>query len=147
MQLKDKKLNILEYFYIPPILKAMGTTLRHFFSRKVTIEYPTVRKEIYPRFRGAHRLEKDEKGREKCVACELCATVCPSKAITIEAAESPDPDKEKYPLRYEIDILRCIFCGFCVEACPKEAITMTDRYELADYSRENLIYDKEMLLK
>jgi len=147
MRFKDKKLSILEYFYLPPILKGMGITLRHLFSRKVTIQYPTVRKKIYPRFRGAHRLEKDEQGREKCVACELCATVCPSKAITVEAAESPDPEIEKYPLKYEIDILRCIFCGFCVEACPKEAITMTDRYELADYSREALIYTKEELLK
>ena len=42
-------------------------------------------------------------------------------------------------------MLRCILCGFCEEACPKDAILMSDELELADFTREALVYDIEML--
>jgi NADH-quinone oxidoreductase subunit I len=77
----------------------------------------------------------------------MCATACPAECITIEAAEAVWPDREKYPNRFEIDMLRCIFCGMCVEACPEDAIVMTERSELAAERRADLIYTKEMLLE
>jgi len=78
----------------------------------------------------------------------MCATVCPTQCITIEAEEEEEGYewKEKRPARFEINMLRCMFCGFCVEACPKEAISMTRDYELADYTRGDLVYDKDRLL-
>jgi len=127
------------------LIKGLGVTFKFFFFRPVTMKYPEEKREPFLRFRGAHILRLDEKGKEKCVACCLCATVCPAQAITIEAAE--DENYDKYPKLFEIDMGRCIFCGYCVEACPKAAIIMGKSYELADYRREDLVYDKERLIK
>jgi NADH-quinone oxidoreductase subunit I len=142
----EVKFNLADRLYLTAIAKGMSLTLKHIFMRPITVQYPEERVEIKPRFRGAQRLKKDDKGRPRCVACELCATVCPSNAITIVAAESDDPEIEKYPLDYEIDMLRCIFCGFCVEACPKDAIAMTHQYELAQYEREAALLTRDKLL-
>ena len=77
------------------------------------------------RNRGKHVLTQRPDGRPQCIACNLCATVCPAKVIEIEAAFDPDdPAHPKYPARFEIDYSRCIFCGLCVEACPEDAIRM-----------------------
>ena len=93
-----------------------------------------------------HRLNRDEQGRVKCVACFLCATACPAHCIDIVAAESPWPDRQKYPQSFTIDELRCIYCGMCEEACPVDAIELTSLYDLSGKSREEMIFDKEKLL-
>jgi NADH-quinone oxidoreductase subunit I len=128
---------------IGPILKGLGETLRQIFAPRVTILYPEVRREVSERFRGRPQLELDREERLKCVACTLCATVCPPKAIRIEPAEGPQ--HEKYPATFVLDLSRCIFCGFCQEACPKGAIRLSRLYELAEEERAGLIYDKERL--
>ena len=129
-----------------PLIKGLSVTLKYFFTRPITMKYPEERWEAGPRWRGRHQLLWDEeKKREKCVACCLCATVCPAQCIRVEGAENER--HEKYPKLYEIDLNRCIFCGFCVEACPVNAIIMTGSYELAEYHREDNIYPKETLLK
>ena len=125
--------------------KGLSITLKYLLpGNTTTVQYPKERCEIAPRFRGLHRLVPTQT-REKCVACYLCPTVCPAKCITVESAENESG--EKYPKVYTIDLLRCIFCGYCVEACPVEAIEMTDKYELANYRREDFNFDKERLLK
>lgn len=146
------KLPFLKRIYLYEILRGLVITLRHVLKnlthreQMVTIEYPFERREYSPRFRGRHRLKMREDGSPRCVACMLCATACPARCITIEAAEHPDPAIEKYPVKYEINLLRCVFCGFCVEACPKDAIEMTSVDELSDFSREAFVLDKEYLL-
>jgi NADH-quinone oxidoreductase chain I len=115
------------------------------FGKPITQRYPEERRDPYPRFHGLHKLLRDDEGKEKCVACGLCARVCPAQCITLEAAENEDG--KKYAQHYEINTGRCIFCGYCVEACPVGALQMTGEYELADYSRESLIYNKERLLR
>jgi NADH-quinone oxidoreductase subunit I len=97
-------------------------------------------------YRGVHRLNKDPDGRVACVACFMCSTACPARCIYIEAGESPWPDREKYPVKFDIDELRCIYCGMCEEACPVDAIELTSLYNLTGRSREEMVFDKEKLL-
>jgi len=122
-----------EKSYLPEVVRGLGITLRHFFANLLgrratrplqTVRYPEVRRIYPPRFRGQHRLLPRANGSPRCVACYMCATACPAYCIHIIAAESPDPQIEKYPAAFEIDMLRCILCGLCVEACPEDAIRM-----------------------
>jgi NADH-quinone oxidoreductase subunit I len=144
-------LSMGERLYLPQIFGGMKTTLRHMFKKRLrdetVVQYPeqkrTLRKEIY---RGVHRLNRDEQGRVACVACFMCETACPAHCIHIEGAESPWPDREKYPIKFDIDELRCIYCGMCEEACPVDAIELTPEYHLVGGSREEMIFDKEKLL-
>lgn len=130
---------------IVPLLQGLKLTLKHFFSKKITLRYPEDKWDVAPRWRGRHVLTVYSTGKIRCVACMLCATVCPAQCIKIEAAA--EEDNRKYPESYVLDLGRCIFCGHCVEVCPKQAIEMTSAYEISEYSREALILDKEALLK
>jgi NADH-quinone oxidoreductase subunit I len=114
----------------------------------VTIQYPEEKKELAARHRSLHRLTRREDGKPRCVSCFLCVTVCPSECIFVEASEDPDSEMQKVPAKFVIDMSRCCFCGFCVEACPEDAIRMdTGRIEVAEYRRQDLIYDIPKLLK
>jgi NADH-quinone oxidoreductase subunit I len=139
--------------YLIEVVKGLSITIRHLVrnvfhqSRMPTLAYPEIRRRLGERFRGRHRLMKREDGTPKCVACMCCETACPADCISILAAEHPDPAIEKYPIRFDLNIMRCVFCGLCVEACPVDAIRMdTGKYELADESRDRLVYDLEHLL-
>jgi NADH-quinone oxidoreductase subunit I len=151
---EDPKMTLSEALYLPAIASGVATALKHAFSitKRQTRQYPEVEPEIPPNYRGVHRLNRDDKGRVKCVACFLCQTACPAKCITIEAATDAksDPnwsDRDKYPATFVIDELRCIYCGMCEEACPVDAIELTSIYDLTGMTREQMIFDKEKLLK
>ncbi len=114
----------------------------------VTWQYPEQKKPLAARHRSLHRLTTREGGKPRCVACMLCATVCPSECIAIEAAEDPDAEIQKYPSSFVIDLNRCCFCGFCVEACPEDAIRMdTGIIDIAQTSHDDLIFGLDKLLK
>ena len=135
--------SLIGEFYLREIIKGLYITLKNMiFAPKVTIQYPEERREYSPRFRGMHYI-KATNGVENCTACMLCPTVCPAECIHIEAGERPD--KEKYPVKFEIDLLRCCFCGMCEEACPKDAIKLSTIYEMSVTTRE--VYDKPYLLE
>lgn len=140
-----KDLTFGEKIYIPEIVKGLSLTLQTMFKPKFTMEYPE-EKFIPPQsYRGRPVLVQEENGEERCVACGLCSRVCPALAIEVQAAET-DREKERYPVKFEINMLRCIFCGFCEEVCPEEAIVMSKDYELAFTNREDAIYGKDKLL-
>lgn len=145
---EEPKLGLSGRMYLPLFAQGFATTTRHLFSKKVTVSFPEVQPQIGNPliYRGVHRLNRDAEGRVKCVACFLCATACPAHCIDIIAAESPWPDREKYPQSFTIDELRCIFCGMCEEACPVDAIELTSLFDLTGRSREEMIFDKEKLL-
>ena len=147
IEITEPKLTAADKLYLPQIINGLKTTFRHLFARRLTVQYPEqrvkVRKEIY---RGVHRLNRDEQGRVACVACFLCETACPAHCIHIVGAEAPWPDREKYPIRFDIDELVCIYCGMCEEACPVDAIELTSEYDIVGLTRQEMIFDKAKLL-
>jgi NADH-quinone oxidoreductase subunit I len=149
MQVKRVKNSFWNNLYLPSIFAGMALTFRHIFRKKDTVQYPEQKHEFGDRYRGVPALVKDQDGREKCVACYMCQWVCPPLAINIEAAEyPPDHDRhqiEKFPEKFEINMLRCIYCGLCEEACPEEAIFMSKTYAVTGHSRELMIFDKDKL--
>ena len=151
MIVNRKPLSFWERLYLPAILGGLKVTWRHFWKKKVTMQYPEEKWVVPPNYRGAPYLVKDQEGRTKCVSCQLCEFVCPPKAIRITPpgpASSPEAGNvEKAPKEFEINMLRCIFCGFCQEVCPEEAIFLMNDYSLTGLTRQEMVYDKEKLLQ
>ena len=120
----------LRALLLTELVSGMAMTLRYFFRRKVTLNYPHEKGPLSPRFRGEHALRRYANGEERCIACKLCEAFCPAQAITIEA--EPRADGSRRTTRYDIDMTKCIFCGFCEEACPVDAIVEGPNFEYAN---------------
>src|SRR5512141_2895479 len=174
-QLDNRPLDLRERMYFPEILKGIGIVSRNFFknlfwtrdanpdvlardrsrSQNATLAYPEERVPYPPGYRGLHRLVPRDDGKPRCVACYMCATICPAQCIYIEAGEyeSMDPATEsrvieKFPTQFVIDELRCIVCGLCVDACPKDAIRMdTGLHTPSEYNRSSFVWDIPKLLQ
>jgi NADH-quinone oxidoreductase subunit I len=171
---QDPQKDIRERLYLPELLRGLAITTRHFLrnlfgerdrnpnvverkgrSLVTTIEYPEERVPYPAGYRGLHRLVPREDGAPRCVACYMCATICPAQCIYIEAGEYDPGDPasesrviEKFPTKFVIDELRCVDCGFCVEACPKDAIRMdTGTHVPSEYTRRGFVYDIPRLLR
>lgn len=132
------------------LAKAMGVTLKYFFKKPVTNQFPDEPVAVYPRFRGRHVLKRYENGLERCIGCALCAAACPTDCIYVEAAENTDEDRrspgERYAKTYDINMLRCIFCGYCEDACPTQAIELGSEFQLSFTDRRDAIFTKAMLI-
>ncbi|MBK1672321.1 NADH-quinone oxidoreductase subunit I [Ectothiorhodospira shaposhnikovii] len=131
-------------FLLWELLLGMKLTGRHFFARKITVQYPDETTPISPRFRGLHALRRYPNGEERCIACKLCEAVCPALAITIESEQRDDGTRRT--TRYDIDLFKCIFCGFCEEACPVDSIVETHIMHYHFENRGEQIMTKDKLL-
>ena len=145
MKVTRPQLTWWERTYFPAILKGMKLTFSHLFRKRVTLNYPEEKMVPPGGYRGAPILLTGLDGHEKCTSCKLCEFICPPRAIRI-VAEETELEKEKRPKEFDIDMGLCIFCGYCQEVCPVEAIWLKEEYEMADYDRTNLIFNKEQLL-
>ena len=140
----DRFSNFLKSLTLSELRKGLGVTGRHFFRRKITVQYPEEKTPQSNRFRGLHALRRYPNGEERCIACKLCEAVCPALAITIEAEERADGTRRT--TRYDIDLFKCIYCGFCEESCPVDSIVETRVFEYSFENRGENIMTKEMLL-
>lgn len=126
------------------LIKGLWTILLHTIRRRETILYPEEKPRLHPRWRGRIVLSRDPDGGERCVACYLCAVACPVDCISLQATE--DEYGRRYPEFFRINFSRCIFCGLCEEACPTYAIQLTPDFEMSEYHRDSLVYEKQDLL-
>lgn len=124
-------------------LRSMWLTFLHLFQKNITIEYPEEKSVLPPRYRGRIVLTRDPDKEERCVGCYLCAVACPVDCISLQATE--DEHGRRYPEFFRINFSRCIYCGYCEEACPTYAIQLIPDVEMAEYDRQNMVYEKEDL--
>ena len=145
MSIKYNIFHFIKTWTLWEILKGMSLTLKYFYKRKFTLDYPYEQAPQSPRFRGLHALRRYADGEERCIACKLCEATCPAMAITIESEQQEDGSRRTS--RYDIDLFKCIFCGFCEEACPVEAIVETRVYEYCFEEKGKNIINKQELLE
>ncbi|MDF3917982.1 NADH-quinone oxidoreductase subunit NuoI [Salinicola sp. LHM] len=136
---------------IRKIVSGTGTQLRtlwmvfsHAWRKRETLQYPEEQVYLPPRYRGRIVLTRDPDGEERCVACNLCAVACPVACISLQKGEKEDG--RWYPEFFRINFSRCIFCGMCEEACPTSAIQLTPDFEMSEFRRQELVYEKQDLL-
>jgi len=137
-------LRLIKQISLIDFIRGFAVTLKAFFRKKVTIQYPEVKTPLSPRFRGKLALLKYDNGEERCIACKLCSAVCPAQAITIESEERDDGSRRA--TKFEIDAFKCIYCGFCEESCPVDSIVETNIFEYHMTENQQRIQTKEMLL-
>jgi NADH-quinone oxidoreductase subunit I len=121
----DRFTNFLKSLTLTELRKGLGVTGRHFFKRKITVQYPEEKTPQSNRFRGLHALRRYPNGEERCIACKLCEAVCPALAITIDAEEREDGTRRT--TKYEIDLFKCIYCGFIMTK--EMLLEIGDKYE------------------
>jgi NADH-quinone oxidoreductase subunit I len=124
------------------IAKGMLLVLQHLFRKPITIQYPDERLETPRRVRGNELVWLEE----RCAGCDYCAKACPHGVIRIKTSPAADGSNRRHVDEFEINTGRCMFCGLCVEACPFLALYLGSRFELARYTQEELIMNKERLV-
>ncbi|OGD23747.1 MAG: hypothetical protein A2Y70_00735 [Candidatus Aminicenantes bacterium RBG_13_64_14] len=132
-------MRFLRMAFLLDILQGLMVTLRRYFSRKVTIQYPEQVKEPAPRFRGILRLHRDDQGEPLCIACKACQRACGTNCFDIEGMRE-EGAKVMRPVKFDWKLERCSFCGFCAEVCPTSAIRFSREFRLTGLDRSGLLF-------
>ena len=142
----EKRESVLQAFVdgAAGLVGSYAATLKHLFRHPVTEQYPEYKRPLPARTRGRIILTRSPDGQERCVACGLCSGACPVSCISMQAMEAPDG--RRMAAWFRINFARCIYCGLCEEACPTTAIQLTPDFEMAEFKRQDLVYEKEDLL-
>jgi NADH-quinone oxidoreductase subunit I len=130
------------------LLKGLSVTFRNQSPKQIyTEQYPLERPQVAERYRGAPRLDVNPETNETlCIACDLCAVACPENLIVVGSVRN-EVTRRKELTTFTYDLSRCMFCGLCEDACPVDALELTQDFELAAYSRQGAIWDRETLEK
>jgi NADH-quinone oxidoreductase subunit I len=115
------------------ILKGLGVTMKRFFKKKVTVQYPEVKPQLPPRSHGSFAFEFD-----KCIACNMCADACPNGVIRVDFTK--DEKGKRVLEQYNMNLSYCLFCGLCVKACPKDAVYFKTDFDMVCYHKADTTY-------
>ena len=139
---------LLRKVFLLDLLQGLKVTFRYQDPREIyTEQYPLQRPQVAERYRGAPRLNVNPDTNETmCIACDLCALACPEHLIVVTSARN-ETTRRKELTNFTYDLSRCMFCGLCEDACPVDALELTQDFELASYTREGAIWNREMLEK
>jgi NADH-quinone oxidoreductase subunit I len=132
-----KIVRFLKTFLLLDIAAGMWVTLKRYFGRKITIQYPEKQQVLPARFKGTIRLHKDEAGVPRCIACKACQRACPCGCFDIEGERNPETRK-MHPVKFDWILERCAFCSLCIEACPTDAIRYSKEFRMSTATKSGL---------
>ena len=138
--------SILRKIFLVDLIKGLSLTFRYQHPKEIyTEQYPMQRPQVAERYRGAPRLNVNPDTDETlCIACDLCALACPENLIVVSSERNPNT-RRKELTTFTYDLSRCMFCGLCEDACPTDCLELTQDFELATYTREGAIWDRQTL--
>ena len=136
----------LRKIFLVDLFQGLWVTFRNQNPKYIYTErYPTERPKVAERYRGAPRLNINPDTSETlCISCNLCALACPENLIVVTSVRN-EQTHHKDLTAFTYDLSRCMFCGLCEDACPVDALELTQDFELASYTREGGIWDRQML--
>src|ERR1039457_567065 len=137
---------LLRTIFLVDLFQGLWVTFRNQDPKRIyTEQYPAERPKVGERYRGAPRLNiNPDNGETLCISCNLCALACPENLIVVTSQRN-EQTKRKDLTTFIYDTSRCMFCGLCEDACPVDALELTQAFELASYTREGAIWDRQML--
>lgn len=128
---------------IKSLAVGMKTSIKVYFRKKTTEQYPENRKELkmFDRFRGTLTMPHNANNEHHCIACGLCQMACPNGTIKVisKTIETEDGKKKRILDKYEYNLGSCMFCMLCVNACPHDAITFDQNFEHAVFDKSKLM--------